>query len=218
MIPCKRFSANTGSKNICVQETHQRWSQSLKTLHWHFDFILKRYSMHYVKEALIIWLQNKYKTMYIGCRCFNVSRSNAGATRQASVLLTVRILWCVFESCSDSQFQNKHHVCAVLVHIVQCYDVGVLELLQDAHFPLDLLSSYTSSAGPTLALLDELGCIFSACALLYAALDYCKLPTADTKEKKTLTLLNASITVLFCFIWKMVKIHYYPFFVLSFVC
>lgn len=64
---------------------------------------------------------------------------------------------------------------------MQLYNVVVLELLKDVHFPLNLLSSYATSAGPTLALLDELGCIFDACTLLYTAFDNSKLPTADTK-------------------------------------
>lgn len=69
---------------------------------------------------------------------------------------------------------------------MQRNNVGVLDLLQDVHFPLDLLSSHTTSAGPTLPLLDELGCVFDARALLYAAFDNRKLPTADTKEKNVL--------------------------------
>lgn len=111
--------------------------------------------------------------------CFgDVLRRNTGVT------LCCFYSTDIVELCSDSQFEDKHHVCAVLVHIVQRYDVGMLELLQDAHLSLNLLSFHTSSAGPTLALLDELGCKFGACALLCAALDYCKLSTADTKETK----------------------------------
>lgn len=86
------------------------------------------------------------------------------------------------ECCSNSQFKDEHHVCAVLVHIVQRYDVGVLELLQDAHFPHDLLSTHTSPAGMIQALLDEFSCIHIACALLCAVLDNSKLPTVDTKD------------------------------------
>lgn len=91
-------------------------------------------------------------------------------------------------SCTDSQFEDEHHVCAVLVHVVQGHNVGVLELLQDVHLPLNLLSSHTPSAGPTLTLLNELGCKFCPRALLFAALDDCKLPAADTKE--TLRLIT----------------------------
>jgi len=72
----------------------------------------------------------------------------------------------------------------------------VLELLQDVHFPLNRISFYAASTGPTLALLDELGCIFDACTSFYTTFDNCKLPTADTKEeKKTQILLINSYVV-----------------------
>lgn len=90
------------------------------------------------------------------------------------------VVWC-----SDSQFEDEHHICAVLVHVVQRDDVGVRDLLQDVHLPLDLLSPHATPAGPTLPLLDELGCIFDACTLVYTAFDDRKLPTAETKEGKT---------------------------------
>ena len=73
------------------------------------------------------------------------------------------------------------------------HNVVVLDLLQDVHFPLNLLSSYTPSAGPTLSLLDEFGCIFDTCTLLYTAFDDSKLTTADTKEEKK---TPASLSVL----------------------
>ena len=118
-----------------------------------------------------------------------------------SVLLNERKWWCIVRSCSDSQFEDKHNICAVLVHVMQRYNVGVLELLQDVHFPLNLLSSYTTSADSTLALLDELGCIFNTWALLYAALNNCKLPTADTKEKENrhYLMLWLKHCIKFCF-------------------
>lgn len=58
------------------------------------------------------------------------------------------------------------------------------DLLQDVHLPLDLLSSHTSPAGPTLPLLNELGRVFDTRAFLFAAFDYCKLPAAERKKKK----------------------------------
>lgn len=57
------------------------------------------------------------------------------------------------------------------------------DLLQDVHFPLDLLSPYTTSADATLTLLDEFGRIFDACSSLFTAFDDRKLPTVDTKEE-----------------------------------
>lgn len=56
-----------------------------------------------------------------------------------------------------SQLQDEHHVCAVLVDVVQHDDVWVLDLLQDVHLSLDLLSPHPPRAGQALALLDELG-------------------------------------------------------------
>lgn len=65
---------------------------------------------------------------------------------------------------------------------MQCHDVGVQDLLQDAHLPLHLLPSHASPAGPALPLLDELGRVLEARALLFALLDDGKLPAVDTKE------------------------------------
>lgn len=70
----------------------------------------------------------------------------------------------------------------------------MLDLLQDVHFPLNLLSSYATPAGLTLPLLDELGRVFSTCTFLFAALDNGKLPAADTKEEKR-SLLVISLDV-----------------------
>lgn len=89
---------------------------------------------------------------------------------------------CVVCRWRDSQFQDEDDVGAVLVHVVQRHDVGVQDLLQDAHLPLHLLPSHASPAGPALPLLDELGCVFKARALLFAPFDDGKLPAADTKE------------------------------------
>lgn len=63
---------------------------------------------------------------------------------------------------------------------MQGHDVGVLDLLQDVHLPLDLLSLHAAAAGPALPLLDELGGVFDACAFVRAAFDDRKLPAADT--------------------------------------
>lgn len=89
----------------------------------------------------------------------------------------------VAERCRDSQFEHEHHVGAVFVHVVQLYDVGVPELLQDVHLPLDLLSLHTPPADPTLAFFDELGGVLVVGGLLFTSLDNCKLPTA-VKEIK----------------------------------
>lgn len=63
---------------------------------------------------------------------------------------------------------------------MQGHDVGVLDLLQDVHLPLDLLALHAAAAGPALPLLDELGGVFDARAFVLAAFDDRKLPAADT--------------------------------------
>lgn len=80
----------------------------------------------------------------------------------------------------DSQLKDKHYVRPILVDVVKGHHIGVLELLQDVHLPLDLLAPHTASAGPILALLDELGGVLDTRALLRATLDHCKLTTAET--------------------------------------
>lgn len=65
---------------------------------------------------------------------------------------------------------------------MQFYDVGVPDLLQDVHLPLDLLSLHASPADPTRAFFDELGGVLVAGALLFTTLDNCKLPAADKKK------------------------------------
>lgn len=59
---------------------------------------------------------------------------------------------------------------------MQGHDVGVLDLLQDVHLPLDLLSFHAASAGTALPLLDELGGVFDARASVLTAFDDGKLP------------------------------------------
>lgn len=59
----------------------------------------------------------------------------------------------------------------------------MLDLLQDLHLPLDLLSFHTASAGPALPLLDELGGVFDARASVLTAFDDCKLPAGESKRR-----------------------------------
>lgn len=56
-----------------------------------------------------------------------------------------------------SQLQDEHHIGAVLVDVVQHDDVGVLDLLQDLHLPLNLLPPHPPRARQALPLFDELG-------------------------------------------------------------
>lgn len=61
---------------------------------------------------------------------------------------------------SNSQLQDEYHISAIFIDIMQCDDVGVLNLLQDVHLPLYFLPSHSSRAGHALTLLDELGSKF----------------------------------------------------------
>lgn len=80
-----------------------------------------------------------------------------------------------------SQLQDEHHICAALVHVVQCDDVGVQQLSQDPHLSLNFFPAHTPPAGPALSFLDELGCILLSGTLLPAFLHYGKLATVGTQ-------------------------------------
>lgn len=82
-------------------------------------------------------------------------------------------------SSRDSQLEDENHIRSVFKHVVQGHDVGVLDLLQDVHLPLDLLSFHAASAGPALPLLDELGGVLDARASVLTALDDRKLAAAE---------------------------------------
>lgn len=84
-----------------------------------------------------------------------------------------------FKSSCDSQLEDENDVGSVFKHVVQGHDVGVLDLLQDVHLPLDLLSFHAASAGPALPLLDELGGVFDAHRLVLAAFDDGKLAAVE---------------------------------------
>lgn len=86
----------------------------------------------------------------------------------------------IFKSSCDSQLEDEDDIGSVFKHVVQGHDVGVLDLLQDVHLPLDLLSFHAASAGPALPLLDELGGVFDAHHLVLAAFDDRKLAAVDT--------------------------------------
>lgn len=89
-----------------------------------------------------------------------------------------------FSSSWDSQLEDENHIRSVFEHVVQGHDVGVLDLLQDVHLPLDLLSSHATPAGPALPLLDELGGVFDARASVLAAFDDGKLPAGDANAEE----------------------------------
>lgn len=92
----------------------------------------------------------------------------------------------VEELAAGHQLQDEHHVRLVLEHIVQRDDVGVADLAQDAHLALDLLPAHTAPAGRQAPLLDELGRVFNARALLLALAHDGKLAAAGegTAERR----------------------------------
>lgn len=88
----------------------------------------------------------------------------------------------IFQSSRDSQLEDENDIGSVFKHVVQGHDVGVLDLLQDVHLPLDLLPLHAASAGPALPLLDELGGVFDAHDLVLAAFDDGKLAAVEEKR------------------------------------
>lgn len=77
---------------------------------------------------------------------------------------------------SGHQLQDQDHVGLVLEDVVQGDDVAVLDLSQDVHLALDLLAAHPPPAGGEPPLLDELGGVFNARALLLTLADDRKLP------------------------------------------
>lgn len=88
-----------------------------------------------------------------------------------------------------SQFQDQNDVCLVLIDFVQGDDIGVLDLLQDADLPLDVLTAHAPPAGLSPPFLDEFGGILEASAFLTAFLHNCKLST----EKRRWRILYRSL-------------------------
>ena len=80
------------------------------------------------------------------------------------------------------QLQDEHHVRLVLEDVVQRDDVGVPDLPQDVHLPLDLLPADPPPAGRQATLLDELGRVLLPGALLPAFPHNGKLAAAGTAE------------------------------------
>lgn len=62
-------------------------------------------------------------------------------------------------------------------------DVGVLDLLQDADLPLDVLAAHAPPAGFRPPFLDEFGSILETGAFLTAFLHNCKLPAGEKMEE-----------------------------------
>lgn len=85
-----------------------------------------------------------------------------------------------------SQLQDENDLALVFKHIVQSDDIGMLDFLQDADLPLNVLFWYSSPAGFAAPFLDKFGCIFHTSALMTALLYYCKLATGKKNNEAIL--------------------------------
>lgn len=75
------------------------------------------------------------------------------------------------------QLQDENDLALVFKHIMQSDDIGMLDLLQDAHFPLNVLFGHPTPTRFASALLDELRGILVSGALLAAFPHHRKLTT-----------------------------------------
>lgn len=82
------------------------------------------------------------------------------------------------------QLQDQDHVRFVFKDVVQGNDVAVLDLPKDVDLALDLFAAHPPPAGRQPPLLDELGCVLDACALLLTFTDNCKLSAAGRQRRK----------------------------------
>ena len=85
----------------------------------------------------------------------------------------------VKELAAGHQLQDQDDVRLVLEDVVQRDDVAVLDLPQDVHLALNLLTAHATAAGRQAAPLDELGGVILARALVLALADDGKLPAVE---------------------------------------
>lgn len=104
------------------------------------------------------------------------------------LLLGQRLLLCeeVEELSSGHQLQDQDHVGLVLEDVVQGDDVAVLDLPQDVDLALDLLAAHPPPAGGQTPLLDELGRVLAARALLPALTDDGELAAVEKQRRQNL--------------------------------
>lgn len=88
----------------------------------------------------------------------------------------------VEELAARDQLEDEHYIRLVLEDVVQRDDIGVPDLPQDAHLALDLLPAHPTPAGRQAPLLDELGRVLLACALLPALPHNGKLAAEGTER------------------------------------
>lgn len=81
-----------------------------------------------------------------------------------------------------SQLEDENDLTLVLKHIMQSDDIGMLDLLQDAHFPLNVLLGHPTPTRLASTLLDELCSILISCALLTTFPHHGKLTTGEQQH------------------------------------
>lgn len=84
---------------------------------------------------------------------------------------------------SRHQFKDQDHIRLVLKDVVEGDDVAVLDLSEDVHLSLDLLSAHAPSAGRQPSLLDKLGSVFCSRALFFTFAHDGKLSTARQENR-----------------------------------
>lgn len=102
------------------------------------------------------------------------------------LLLSQRFFLCqeVEQLSSRHQLQDQDHVRLVFKDVMQGDDVAVLDLAQDVDLAFDLFAAHSPPAGRQPPLLDKLGCVLDACALLLALTNDGKLSAAERKDQR----------------------------------
>lgn len=88
-----------------------------------------------------------------------------------------------------SQLEDENDLTLVFKHVMQSDDVGMLDLLQDAHFSLDVLLGHPTPTRLTPTLLDKLRRILVSCTPLAAFPHHGKLTTGEEKISGQVTAL-----------------------------
>lgn len=86
---------------------------------------------------------------------------------------------------ADSQLQDQDDLRLVLEDLLQGDDVGVLDLFQDVHLPLDVLPAHPAPTRLAAPLLDELGGVIGPGAPVSASSDHGELTTAGGKRGRS---------------------------------
>lgn len=103
---------------------------------------------------------------------------------EISWLLLLIICTCNVHSGRKShlQLQDQDDLCLVFKDLVQGYNVGVMDLLQDVHLTLDVLPGHPTSTWLAASLLDEFGSVLNACTPVSASSDHSKLTARRARK------------------------------------